>query len=200
MGNTVCEREGCAAALPVAGRGPMPRFCSTRCRVAAHRARRAGSPLPTELTDRRRWVRRDERKAPRTIDGGFASVAAPATWMTHTEARSSKVGVGLGYVLAEGDGIVCLDLDHCLMDGELAPWARAILDRCPATYTEISPGGDGLHIWGRGELERGRRMCMGGESIEVYGQGRYVAVTGRRFEGSPARLNDLSAVVASLVR
>lgn len=199
MTNTVCERDGCDATLPVAGRGPVPRFCSTRCRVAAHRARRAVSDLPTELTGRRRWVRRDERKAPRTTDGGFASVVAPATWATHGEACASKAGVGLGYVLAEGDGIVCIDLDHCLVDGELQSWARTILDRCPATYTEVSPGGDGLHVWGLGELERGRRIRRGGESVEVYGQGRYVAVTGRRFEGSRVRLADLSGVVASLI-
>lgn len=199
MVNTVCERSGCGAGLPVAGRGPVPRFCSTRCRVAAHRARRTQASLPAEMTGRRRWVRRDERKAPRTVDGGFASVTSATTWATHDEARASKAGVGLGYVLAAGDGIVCIDLDHCLTDGELAAWARVILDRCPATYTEISPGGDGLHVWGLGELERGRRMRRGGESIEVYGRGRYVAVTGRRFEGSPVQLADLSEAVASLI-
>lgn len=155
--------------------------------------------MPRELTGRRRWVRRDERKAPRTLNGGFASVSAPGTWATHAEARASKVGVGLGYVLAEDDGVVCVDLDHCLADGVLAPWARAILDDCPATYTEVSPGGDGLHIWGRGELVRGRRMRVDGAAVEVYGQGRYVAVTGKRFEGSPVSLADLSEVVASLV-
>lgn len=133
------------------------------------------------------------------MDGGFASVVAPATWATHGEARASKAGVGLGYVLAEGDGLVCIDLDHCFVDGELKSWARTILDRCPATYTEVSPGGDGLHVWGLGELERGRRMRHDGESIEIYGKGRYVAVTGRRFEGSPGRLADLSEVVASLI-
>lgn len=185
--------------MPVAGRGPMPRFCSTRCRVAAHRARRAEAALPAELTGRERWVRRDERKAPRTVEGGFASVSDPATWSAHREAAASKAGVGLGYMLAEGDGIVCIDLDHCLEGGQLATWAREVLDRCPASYTEVSPSGDGLHIWGRGELERGRRIRRDGAAIEVYGQGRYVAMTGRRFEDSPARLADLSEVVASLV-
>lgn len=199
MSNTVCERSGCEAVLPVAGRGPVPRFCSTRCRVAAHRARHAGPALPVEMTGRRRWVRRDERKAPRTLDGGFASVTAPGTWSMHAEAAASSAGVGLGYVLAAGDSIVCIDLDHCL-DGEgLAAWAREILDGCPPTFVEVSPSGDGLHIWGRGELERGRRMRQGGSSVEVYGQGRYVAMTGRRFENSPLVLADLSEVVASLV-
>lgn len=199
MTNTVCERSGCGATLPVAGRGPVPRFCSTRCRVAAHRARRAEETLPREMTARRRWVRRDERKAPRTADGGFASVTAPATWTSYRGARAATAGVGLGYVLAEGDGVVCVDLDHCLVDGELAPWAREILDRCPPTFVEVSPSGDGLHIWGRGQLERGRRIRRDGEAVEVYGQGRYVAVTGRRFENCPAQLADLSEAVASLI-
>ncbi|MDX3555295.1 DNA primase [Streptomyces europaeiscabiei] len=200
MADTVCERSGCGAPLPVAGRGPVPRFCSTRCRVAAHRARRsAEETLPRELTARRRWVRRDERKAPRTTDGGFASVTAPATWTSYRDARATPVGVGLGYVLAEGDAVACIDLDHCLIDGELAPWARTILDRCPPTFVEVSPSGDGLHIWGRGEVERGRRIRRHGEAVEIYGQGRYVAVTGRRFEGCPAKLADISGVIASLI-
>lgn len=196
----VCERSGCGEPLPAAGRGPVPRFCSTRCRVAAHRARRAtGTAVPKELTARRRWVRRDERKAPRTTDGGFASVTAPATWTSYRTAQASAVGVGVGYVLAEGDGLVCVDLDHCLVDGELAPWARDILDRCPSTFVEVSPSGDGLHIWGRGQLERGRRIRRDGEAVEIYGHGRYVAVTGRRFEDCPAKLTDISEVIASLI-
>lgn len=196
----VCERSGCGEPLPVAGRGPVPRFCSTRCRVAAHRARRAtGTAVPKELTARRRWVLRDERKAPRTTDGGFASVTAPATWTSYRTAQVSTVGVGVGFVLAEGDDLVCVDLDHCLVDGELALWARDILDRCPSTFVEVSPSGDGLHIWGRGQLERGRRIRRDGEAVEIYGQGRYVAVTGRRFEGCPAKLTDISGVIASLI-
>ncbi|MFE6379216.1 bifunctional DNA primase/polymerase [Streptomyces roseolus] len=192
---TTCEREGCEAGLPVAGRGPVPRFCSTRCRVAAHRARRA---LPAELTQRDRWVRRDERKAPRTAAGGFASVTSPSTWTTHRAAAASPVGVGLGYVLAEGDGVVCIDLDHCLDGDTLAPWARALLDRCPPTFVEVSASGTGLHVWGRGEVERGRRIRRDGLAVEVYGRGRYIAVTGTRFEQAPAKLADLSEVLGTI--
>lgn len=126
-------------------------------------------------------------------------MGTPGSWAAHSEVAASTVGVGFGYVLAEGDGVVCVDLDHCLSGGELESWARAILDRCPATFIEISPGGDGLHVWGRGELKRGRRMRNDGAAVEVYGQGRYVAVTGHRFENSPLVLADLSEVVASLV-
>jgi primase-polymerase (primpol)-like protein len=167
--------------------------------VAAHRARHAeGTALPKELTARRRWVRRDERKAPRRTDGGYASVTDPGTWTSYREARSSLAGVGVGYVLAAGDGVVCVDLDHCLTGDELAPWARAVLDRCPPTFVEVSPSGDGLHIWGRAVVVRGRRIRRDGEAVEVYGQGRYVAVTGRRFEDCPTGLADLTEVVSSL--
>ncbi|MET9953522.1 DNA primase [Streptomyces sp. NPDC006339] len=192
---TICEREGCEAKLPVAGRGPMPRFCSTRCRVAAHRARPA---LPVELTRRERWVRRDERKAPRTVDGGFASVTSPSTWTSHRSAAASSVGVGLGYVLAAGDGIVCVDLDHCLDEGELAPWAREFLDHCPPTFVEVSASGTGLHVWGRGDVDRGRRIRRDGVAIEVYGRGRYIAVTGERYGQAPAKLADLTEVVGTI--
>lgn len=196
MANTVCEQ--CGGDLPILARRHA-RFCSGRCRVAAHRARRAATGLPKELTERRRWVRRDVRKAPRTLDGGFASVVSPSTWAEHADAASSSVGVGMGYVLAEGDGVVVVDLDHCLDGGELAPWAREILDRCPPTFVEVSQSGDGLHIFGHGRVERGRRLRRDGAAVEVYGQGRYVAVTGRRFEGAPVRLADISVVVADLI-
>lgn len=104
----------------------------------------------------------------------------------------------MGYVLAD-DGIVCVDLDHCLDDsGRLAEWAREIMDMMPATFTEVSPSGTGLHIFGRGRVDRGRRVRSGGRSIEVYDRGRYIAVTGDRFETAPPRLADISAVVATL--
>ncbi len=143
-------------------------------------------------------MRRDERKAPRTADGGFASVTTPSTWSTHRAAAASPVGVGLGYVLAEGDRVVCIDLDHCLDDGTVAPWARALLDRCPPTFVEVSASGTGLHIWGRGEVERGRRIRRGDVAVEVYGRGRYIAVTGTRFEQTPAKLADLTEVLSTI--
>lgn len=132
------------------------------------------------------------------MSGSFASVTTPSTWSTYRAAAAAPVGVGLGYVLAEGDGVVCIDLDHCLTGAQLAPWAREILDRCAPTFVEVSPGGDGLHIWGRGSVERGRRIRRDGAAIEVYGGGRYIAVTGTRFEQAPATLADLTEVLDTI--
>src|SRR5690606_4425373 len=174
-----CER--CGERLAVAGRGRTPRFCSGRCRAAAHRARRR---LPRELTSRARWVRHD-RKRPITVDGRPASATDPRTWSTYHTAARSKVGDGLGFVL--GDGVACLDIDQCLDErGRPDARARAILARVPDAYVEISPSGRGLHIWGVAPEQPGRRH----RGYEVYSVGRYVTVTGDVYQ--PGRLVDLS--------
>jgi primase-polymerase (primpol)-like protein len=192
---TACEH--CGEELRRAGVGRPQRFCSTRCRVAGHRARTA---VPAELRRAKRWVRRSADKVPLRADTGRpASSTDPATWARHAAAAASPHGAGLGYVLADGDGIVCLDLDHCLDGNQLAPWAAEILDACPPTYTEVSPSGTGLHIWGRGTLARGRRIRRpDGAAIEAYGTGRYIAL-GHRYQQAPLVLADLSEAIDALI-
>lgn len=189
-----CEREGCGQRLG-ARHAHNARFCSGRCRVAAHRARKS---IPTELTSRPRWVRRTASKVPVTVDGEAASSTAPETWSVYKQAAASKSGAGLGFVL-NGDGVVCVDLDHCLVDGELAPWARRIVNLAPGCWIERSVSGDGLHIWGQGRLERGRRLSVDGGSVELYADGRYIAVTGDTWGDTPRRLGDLSGLIDALL-
>lgn len=126
-------------------------------------------------------------KVPLTPRGRPASSTNPATWSPYAAVKPFD---RRGFVLA-GDGIVCLDLDHCLVDGQLTGRAAAILARCPSTYVEVSLSGTGLHIWGRGHVVDGRRL----DGVEVYGTGRYIAVTGNRFAGSGSTLADLSSVL-----
>jgi hypothetical protein len=180
-----CDR--CAERL-----GPLvradARFCSTRCRVAAHRARRI---VPAELRIRDRWVRYSARKVPLTVRGRAASSTDPSTWSTFDAAAESRVGVGVGFVL-DGDGVVCIDLDQCLEGRRLAPWAQAILAALPRTYVEVSPSGTGLHVWGYGDVDRAvvvRRADGGG--VELYATGRYITVTGDRWADAPLRFADL---------
>lgn len=187
--------EHCDGAMPLLSRPALARFCTGRCRVAAHRARRR---VPSELTSRDRWVRRSARKVPLTTYGKAASSTDPATWCSYRDAIASRAGVGVGFVL-NGDGIACIDLDHCLTDGVVAPWAQAILERLPATYIEVSPSGDGLHVFGHATVGRGRRVRVEGGRAEIYDRGRYITVTRDRFNDSPARLADISEVIASLI-
>lgn len=158
------------------------RYCSTRCRVAAHRA-----GFPRTLTAEPRWVRwRIENrngkptKAPIQADGHYASSTDPSTWATLAAVRASKEGDGIGFVL--GNGYAGIDLDHCLIDGQPTDAARAFLSSYPDHYIEISPSGDGLHILGTDEPGPGSKRTINGLSVERYSTGRYFTMTGRTYQ------------------
>lgn len=179
------------------------RFCSTRCRMAHHRANR----LPAELVGLDRWVRwkpirRNSRwtKMPLRPDGRSASSTDRRTWSSHSGAKAASPDGRLGFVL--GAGVGCIDLDHCLIGdgrtGNAAPtvWAQAVLDSVD-TYVEVSPSGDGLHVWGL-LPEAAGRVIRDGRSIEVYATARFMTVTGLRWGKAPSHLADLSGLVESL--
>lgn len=176
-----CAR--CGKELDLLRPGRVPKYCSARCRVAGNRAKQ----LPAELRGADRWVRWMPDKRPITAEGWPASSTDPKTWSSYEEIRQYP---RIGYVL--GKGIGCIDLDHCLVDGKPTPEAAAFLAKVPATYIEISPSGDGLHVWGLLAEATGTRRKVDGLSIETYSRRRYITVTGRRFADSPARLADLS--------
>lgn len=156
------------------------RYCSPAHRVAAHRYRASKiDQIPRELKTRTRWIRHTASKVPITVTGTPASSTDPATWTNYQTAKSSQVGVGLGYVL--GDGIGCIDLDHCLNNGEPSPAARNFIENYPDNWIEISPSGDGLHIWGTAPESPGTRRSVDGLSIETYTSRRYITVTGNTY-------------------
>lgn len=129
------------------------------------------------------------------VNGRSASSTNPRTWASYSAVKASRSGHGIGFML--GAGIGAIDLDRCIVDGQLEEWAQAIVDRCPRTYIEVSPSGTGLHIFGllEGAPGRGQR---GGQRVEVYSRQRFMTVTGQRWEGSVNSLADISDVVASL--
>ena len=130
------------------------------------------------MTSRARWVRHDARKRPLTASGGPASVTDPSTWSTYAEAARSPHGAGLGIVL--GDGLGCIDLDHCFVGGKLAAWAQAIVDehRDEAYLIERSMSGTGLHVFLPMAEAKGSRIRDGEHNIEVYSRERYMTVSG----------------------
>jgi primase-polymerase (primpol)-like protein len=176
--------EACSG--PISGYArASARFCSSACRQRAYRGRvRAG--VPAELRERDRWVRWSPKKVPLQVDGRVASSTDPATWASYARVRGSK---RKGFVL--GEGIACLDLDKCIDDGVLVPWARKVLRQVSGTYVEVSPSGAGLHVWGRGRIEPGRRVRFAGGVVEAYSSGRYITVTGQPWQGAPSVLGDL---------
>ena len=167
--------EHCSAPLKPWARADA-RFCSTRCRVAHHRAAQTHAPraLPAELTSRPRWVNHIDKRPLCSRTGRWASVTDPSTWSTH--AAASATGAPLGFVL--GDGIGCIDLDGCLDEhGIPNEAARTLLAYYEGSYVEVSPSGRGLHIWGTAAPQRGFKRMWRGQRIEFYSQGRYITVT-----------------------
>ena len=74
-----------------------------------------------------------------------ASVSDPATFAAFDAAASATDYDGIG--IRVSGRIVGIDLDHCVEDGNLLPWAQPIVDRFKDTYIEISPSGTGLRIF-----------------------------------------------------
>lgn len=158
-----------------------------------HRQR---ASIPEVVRGLDRWVRWNERKVPLRSDWrGAASSTDPDTWSTYRAASTSAAGVGLGFVL-NGDGIVCVDLDNCLEGGHLTPDGKALLGGCPKTWIEVSPSGTGLHVWGFADV--GERGIGEPGRCEVYGWGRYITVTGKRWRSSKGDLADLNEWIATL--
>lgn len=158
---------------------------------------RGHDQIPAELRALPRWTRHDSKR-PIMVDGRPASSTDPATWTTYLEAKASTAGDGLGFVL-DGDGIVGVDLDHCVVDGVISPGALEILDLLPDTYTELSPSGHGLRVFCRATVTKGRRFTSHGCAIEVYGSGRFLTVTGNRLPDRPSVLADHVSAVRALM-
>lgn len=181
----------CSAPITFLARGDS-RFCSAACRVAHHRS------LPAQiLRDIPRWVRWNADKVPLRVTGGNASSIDSSSWVSWEVASSSDVGIGVGFVLSAADSIVCVDVDHCLdQRGRLMPWAVQRLAGMPATYVEVSPSGSGLHVWGFADVQKGRRVA----GVEVYGSGRYLTVTGKRFRGCGVEFSNLDDWIHGLLK
>lgn len=185
--------EICGESLAKPARGRVPRFCGTRCRVASHRKETAFY-VPAELRETPRWILH-KNKRPLALGNFWLSITDSAKWATFTEAKNSEHGDGVGFVL-NGDGLVCIDLDDCVDNGVISEQAQRLIDSLPRTFVEVSPSGTGLHIWGYGEVSTGRRFERDGLKIEVYGDGRYLTVSGNAVVKSKLAELDLKRLVA----
>lgn len=137
----------------------------------------------------------------------FSEVVGKATYGYSKNWTNDPKAYGLGIGLFKGKdmSIGCIDLDHCLdEDGDLSPLAEEVLSLTGKTYFEISPGGDGLHIFFKfrnDSIPDG--YSQKGDGIECYLAGRttrYMTVTGWSYRGdkSPVLL-DLSEVLPQIL-
>ena len=82
-----------------------------------------------------------------------ASTKDPGTWSTYAAALDVvKAGLadGISYMLTPEDSFAAFDLDHCRHagSGSIDAWAQNFLDETRNTYSEVTPSGEGIRIWG----------------------------------------------------
>ncbi len=128
------------------------------------------------------------------LGGWWSSINEPSTWASFEDARKAGKGDGVGFVL-NGDGVVCIDLDDCVADGIISSEAQGLIDSFPETFVEFSPSNRGLHLWGFGDIQAGRRFERNGLKIEVYGTGRYLTVTGKTLVEAPLANLSLQSLI-----
>jgi hypothetical protein len=114
--------------------------------------------------------------------GKKANPTDDRTWASFSKASEAvnKYGcAGVGFVFTREDPYCGVDLDNCIFNGEVKPWAVEIIETLES-YTEVSPSGTGLKIWV--EASKPGDRCRTGD-IEMYDSGRFFTFTGERFAG-----------------
>ena len=76
----------------------------------------------------------------------------------------------------EPDDVVFIDIDHCIKDGIIKPWAQKVIDDFDS-YTERSQSEEGLHILIEGK-KPGKRCRKHGQPYEIYDHLRPCYLTG----------------------
>ena len=151
--------------------------------------------VPSELKALHQWVlwkaevrNGKQTKIPKQVSGENAKSDTPATWTDYTSGimalRTGRFS-GIGFVFTSEDVYIGIDLDNCIVDGKVQPWAKEIIDKLqPIAYMEVSPSGNGIKIWTRAKLPSKMKHkhylnIKTGEAIEAYDTGRFFTVTGR---------------------
>jgi AAA domain len=103
-----------------------------------------------------------------------ASTTDPSTWNGY-ETALATVQAGhadcISYILTADDPFGAVDLDHCrdLETRSIDIWAQLFLHRGRDTYTEVTPSGTGVRIWGLadgGPLHRKFTLKAGPKEFE----------------------------------
>ena len=156
--------------------------------------------IPDELKGVPRWVT-SLKKAPYCAGSnkGYASSANPHTWSNFdlTKTAYEEGGRdGVGFVF-NGDGIVGIDLDHCVVDGQPNEGALEILKQIGCGYVEYSQSGTGLHAFGycSGLKFNKVKGAYLGVRTEIFNSNFFIVVTGNIYQtGGLPQFTDLNSI------
>lgn len=163
--------------------------------------------IPQELKKLKQWVawfpikspENDKiNKIPIVVGKGYgASSTDEKQWKNYLEAveyvkkpqiagskqyPKTKRTLSIGFVLKENSDLYFLDLDHCMENPK-----RYVADKminAINSYTEISPSGNGFHIFFRAKnikLQK-KKFIYSGINCEIYNSKRFSTFTGNVYE------------------
>ena len=115
-------------------------------------------------------------KVPYQISGSKAKSNDPSTWTSFSNILrcfdpAKYDGIGFQFFRS---GLVGIDIDHCIEDGQISSHAREIINQC-SSYTERSPSGRGIHVIVQGTIPTDINVKG---MIEMYCNSHYFTVTG----------------------
>lgn len=116
----------------------------------------------------------------------------PKTWADFKTAVDNKGELGIGFVLPLDGSMTMIDLDHCIHEDKLTPFAKSIVERFYDTYMELSQSGTGIHIFVKGNVPTAVKT----KEIEIYSSKRYCAMTGNSLR--PIEVADYQAELSRL--
>jgi primase-polymerase (primpol)-like protein len=156
-----------------------------------------------------KYVERDgkQTKVPMNpTTGGSADSTDSSTWSTFEQAitacRNDSSLAGVGFVFTATDPFCGVDLDDCIepATGQLKPWGHEMITRL-ASYTEISPSGNGVKVFLRAKKPDTRctKPYADGE-VEIYESNRFFTVTGQHLFDSPADVEDRQIELEAVYR
>lgn len=173
--------------------------------------------IPDALTVRPQWVvwKAEERNGKITKvpydakTGQLAESNNPDTWAKYSVAVEALEGFdGIGYVFSVEDPYTGIDLDDCIQNEAVLPWAEQLL-RSLSSYSEISPSGTGIKVWVEGKAPtsaKPRKAKIPADiipldtpgTIEIYSSGRFFTMTGWHVEGMPRDIRTANGALTEL--
>lgn len=140
----------------------------------------ATNKLIEEFGNESRWVNWNlVNKDGKNTKVPIGSSTDPNTWKTFDNLPyKDRVGI----IFTPDKKLLGIDIDHCLIDGKVDhPLADEINEfiKSANTYTEVSPSGDGLHMFLKISNDEGLTLHSNKKApYELYTTGRYFTFTG----------------------
>jgi len=154
--------------------------------------------IPHELKSVSQWIVWKDNKQPYSaITMKMQGWQKKENWTTFSDAlRVCKECrfTGIGFVFKYP--YVGIDLDDCIEDdGMMNAFAREITNAVD-TFTEYSKSGRGLHLYCK-VTEPIKALKT--DFIEIYGEGRYFAVTGKELDAGQLKITDQTNNIKGLI-